>query len=85
MKLRQEYEGIRAKVENLDRVTVLAYKESLLKSGEYRSFETRFVWGILHAVVLPAVVCSWYEKYECNDSHITTLMIKICKDLKFIG
>lgn len=49
------------------------YAENLRLSGNYNDFETRLAWDCLRATVPSIVICSWYEKYDCNDNHITTL------------
>ena len=49
------------------------YAPSLKASGEYKDFETRLAWDCLRAVTRSSVICEWYNKYDCNDSHIDTL------------
>lgn len=55
------------------------YAEKLKAAGGYNDFETRLAWDCLHAVVPCNVICSWYDKYNCNDSHITTLAKVVLK------
>jgi hypothetical protein len=55
------------------------YATTLKTSGYYNDFETRLGWDCLRATVSPIIVCSWYEKYGCNDDHITTLVKKALK------
>ena len=55
------------------------YAENLKKSGHYNDFETRLAWDCLRATVPVEVRYSWYEKYGCNDEHITTLAKKALK------
>ena len=50
-----------------------SYAEELKKSGNYNDFETRFAWDCLRLTVPSSTICEWYEKYNCNDTHITTL------------
>ena len=52
------------------------YAPALETSGEYKDFETRLAWDCLRAVTPSSVVCEWYKKYDCNDSHIDTLAKK---------
>ena len=49
------------------------YAAALKKSGEYKDFETRLAWDCLRLVVPTGTICEWYDKYGCNDDHITTL------------
>lgn len=56
-------------IENLEE-----YAENLKKSGEYDDFETRLAWDCLRMSVPTETVCNWYDKYECTDAHITTLV-----------
>ena len=50
-----------------------SYAEELKKSGNYNDFETRLAWDCLRLTVPSSTICEWYEKYNCNDTHITTL------------
>ena len=56
------------KIRNLE-----SYAEELKKSGNYNDFETRLAWDCLRLTVPSSTICEWYEKYNCNDTHITTL------------
>ena len=58
---------------------VIEYREALRKSGKYNEFEVRFAWEVCHAVFTVKEVCSWYDKYECNDEHITSLFKTACR------
>lgn len=55
------------------------YAEALKKSGKYDDFETRLAWDCLRMTVPSSTICEWYEKYGCNDDHITTLVKKALK------
>ena len=57
----------------LDAEKVKAYAAQVKESGDYRNFETRITNDILAACVPVGVRCDWYGKYNCNDTHITTL------------
>lgn len=50
-----------------------SYAEELKKSGNYNDFEARLAWDCLRLTVPSSTICEWYEKYNCNDTHITTL------------
>lgn len=49
------------------------YAIDLKKYGLYKDFETRLAWDCLRKTVPAEIRCSWYNKYNCNDNHITTL------------
>lgn len=49
------------------------YAETLKASGDYKDFETRLAWDCLRLTVPSSTICEWYDKYNCNDNHITTL------------
>lgn len=55
------------------------YAANLKKSGVYDDFETRLGWDCLRATIPTETICEWYEKYECTDDHITTLVKKALK------
>lgn len=71
MKLAQELESVVEKFKRIDNLE--EYADALKKSGEYNDFETRLAWDCLRATVPAETICDWYEKYNCNDTHITTL------------
>lgn len=77
MKLAQELDYV---VEKFRQIRNLEdYATNLKASGDYNNFETRLSWDCLRATVPSSVICSWYEKYECTDAHITTLAKKALK------
>ena len=71
MKLKPELDLVVAKFKQIRNLE--EYAETLKKSGNYKDFETRLAWDCLHAVMPSSTICEWYEKYDCNDDHITTL------------
>ena len=58
---------------------VMEFKEKLRASGNYNKFEVRFAWEVCQAVFSTKEICHWYDEYECNDDHITTLFIAACR------
>lgn len=48
------------------------YAPALYASGNYNDFITRLSWDALRACYTPAEICGLYEKYNCNDVHITS-------------
>lgn len=51
---------------------IKAYAPRLKASGNYNDFITRLSWDILRACYTTEEICSFYEKYDCNDKHLTT-------------
>lgn len=77
MKLQPELDYV---VEKFKQIKSLEnYAAKLKASGNYNDFETRLGWDCLRATVPVEVRYSWYEKYGCNDEHITTLVKKALK------
>lgn len=55
------------------------YAKKLKEYGIYKDYETRLAWDCLRMTVPSTTICEWYEKYGCNDDHITTLAKKALK------
>lgn len=55
------------------------YAVDLQKYGLYKDFETRLAWDCLRKTIPASTICEWYDKYDCNDDHITTLAKKALK------
>lgn len=72
MKLKAVFGEVSGRMERIA-PRIPAYAEALKAEGDYRDFETRLAWDCLRAVVPVAEICEWYDKYGCDDSHITTL------------
>lgn len=77
MKLEAELDFVVQKFKQLHNLE--EYAATLKAKGGYNDFETRLAWDCLHATVPSSVICEWYDKYDCNDSHITTLVKKALK------
>ena len=77
MKLAQELDGLVQKFKQIRNLEEYAAK--LKEYGKYKDFETRLAWDCLRMVVPSGTICEWYEKYDCNDDHITTLVKKALK------
>ena len=80
MKLQKEFEFVKAQFQN-HLEDIKNYAPKLKESGQYKDFEVRLVWDCIRAFVGSGTVCLWYEKYNCNDSHITTIGKKALKEL----
>ena len=80
LKLEKELSEVVKRLEKLKKNSnVIEYREKLKASGNYNKFEVRFAWEVCHAVCSTKEVCSWYDKYGCNDEHITSLFKAACK------
>ena len=55
--------------------------EYLEQEGKCKDLETRLAWDCLRATVGTATICKWYDQYNCNDKHITTLAKRALKEV----
>lgn len=53
--------------------------QQLQEKGGYKDYETRFAWDVLRKLVTTFEICDWYDRYSCNDRHITALAIAACR------
>lgn len=84
LKLEKELEALILRLRRLDTQKIMTYKAKLRQSRGYNDFNTRFAWDVLRMCTHTEVICDWYEKYDCHDSHINTLAIKACKQVGFL-
>ena len=83
MKLQPEYNYILTRFsENLE--AIQDYAPKLKATKNYKDFETRLTWDCLRAFVGSGTICLWYDRYNVNDTHITTAGKKALKELKVI-
>ena len=65
------------------------YAPILAAHGGYNDFTTRLSWDVLRACYKSVEICELYEKYDCNDAHITTAaraaLIAVYPDAEKIG
>ena len=54
---------------------IIYHAEYLRQNKDYKSFNVRFCCDVIRACFGTAEMCKWYDKYNCHDSHITTLAI----------
>jgi hypothetical protein len=78
MKLENELGYVIERMKKLDVDKVNAYKKWLISTHNYTRLDVRFCNDVLRAVVPVSTICDWYDKYGCNDSHITTLARRAC-------
>ena len=80
LKLEKELPEVVARLEVLKQHSnILEDSEKLRASGKYNNFEVRFAWEFCRIVVSTKEICKWYDEYNCNDNHITSLFIAACK------
>ena len=77
MKLQTELDNIVQKFKQIRNLE--EYAAQLKKCGDYKDFETRLAWDCLRMTVSTDTICEWYNKYNCTDDHITTLVKKALK------
>lgn len=83
MKLKAELENIKQAFKaNINQI--MAYALCLKAHGGYNNFETRLTWDCLRTYIGTETICEWYDKYGCNDTHITTAGKAVLKELGVI-
>lgn len=93
MKLQAEYARIKGYTElwiakvGMDKVR--EYVEEVRKEGNYHDFNVRIAndivkYGAMYHIMGVDAVCDMMDKYGCNGSHMTTLCIRIAKELKIL-
>ena len=83
MKLQNELEFVKKRfADNLDKIKL--YAPQLKESKQYKDFETRLAHDCMRAFVGVGTICDWYDKYNCNDTHVTTLGKRVLKELGII-
>ena len=83
MKLKNELPTIRAAFEPNEQ-RIKQYAAELRASGEYNDFVTRLTWDCLRAFVTSETICTWYNLYNCHDSHIQTAAVAVLKELNVL-
>ena len=82
MKLKSEIPFIR---ESFNKITNLPeYAERLKANGNYKDFGTRLAWDCIHCSIPSEIVCGWYDKYNCNDDHITTAAKSVLREMNVL-
>lgn len=84
MKLQSELNNTIKKINKLGVQEVLDYKEKLIKSNNFKVLNTRLSFDVLNAIYSSNEILELYNKYNCNDIHIETLMLKALKQLNII-
>lgn len=74
MLLQNELQFVEIKMVELSKKHDLqSYANELKERGEYKDFLTSLSWYLIRAACGINYICSLYEKYGANDTHITTL------------
>ena len=68
-----------SKIKNLQE-----YAASLKANGDYKDFGIRLAWDCIHCSSPSEIVCGWYDKYNCNDTHITTLAKYVLREMEVL-
>lgn len=77
------YEHMLAAIKQLDEESVRSYASNLKESGHFKTFEVRLMWDVARAAGLIPFITKEIYQYA-NDTHITTALFKIGRQLKFI-
>ena len=85
MKLEKEKTFVMEKIKTLGIDNIKEYTKELKESKNYKNFNTRLCFDVLHAIDSKCEYVNFlYNTYNCNDSHIETLMKQCLKDLKIL-
>jgi hypothetical protein len=81
MKLDKLYKDVADKVVcNISEQNLIAYIYNVKAKGNYKDLTVRIANDVKHATFKPDIICEWYDEYNCNDNHITTLFKKVIKE-----
>lgn len=85
MKLKDEIPYVTERMRDLASTHDLAkYVEDVREEGGYKILRNRIAWDLIRAACKPAYLCGLYAKYNCDDSHITTLALRCMDDAGII-
>ena len=84
MKLQSELNNTIKKINKLGVQEVLDYKEKLIKSNNFKVLNTRLAFDVLNAIYSSNEIINLYKEYNCNDTHLETLMLKALKQLNIV-
>lgn len=82
MKLKSEIPFIRESFKGISNLP--KYAESLKANGNYKDFGTRLAWDCIRATIPSEIICGWYDKYNCNDDHITTAAKAVLREMNVL-
>ena len=81
LKLQAELSEFVRRIENR-KLGIISYGSELKCAGGYKRFEVRFMFDVLHALYDSRAICEMYNLYECNDTHIESLLREAFKQCK---
>ena len=82
MKLKSEIQFIRESFKGISNLP--EYAQRLKANGNYKDFGTRLAWDCIRATIPSEIICGWYDKYNCNDAHITTLAKAVLREMEVL-
>lgn len=59
---------------------LIDHVRAVQNSGRHKNLTVRIAHDIKNVVFSPATTCEWYDKYDCNDNHITTLFKRVVRE-----
>lgn len=81
MKLRQEYEyATNMATGKITDEELYNHVLRVVKDGHYNHLDVRIAHDVKFATMPSSTICEWYDKYDCNDDHITTLYKQVLKN-----
>jgi hypothetical protein len=81
MKLNGIYNKVAARVKtSVKEENLIDYIKEIETTGRYNNLTVRVVNDIKNILFSPKEVCSWYDEYNCNDNHVTTLFKKVVRE-----
>lgn len=83
MKLKEIYQSVLNRFKELKETkydVLLEHIKIVKESHEYYNLESRIAHDCGRHLFPPSERCKWYQKYQCNDTHIKTLFVKALKE-----
>lgn len=84
MKLQGELNNTIEKIKYFGVQEIIDYKEKLIALKDFKVLNTRLSFDVLNAIYSSNEIINLYKKYNCNDTHLETLMLKALKQLKIL-
>lgn len=82
MKCKELKTIILQKIDQYDlRNSLKDYAKIVKQTHTYNDFDTYFGWLIMRALFHPHKIVNLYDKYDCNDTHITTALKQVLKEI----
>ena len=83
MKLKEIYPEVlksfkQLKLENPEQL--MQHISTVKKERAYKNIEVRIAFDVARQVFPLRTICEWYDKYDCNDTHLKTIFVKALKE-----